>query len=347
MGLGMFLNIGFSHEYWNREYGFDFGRGTYFDPAVKYEQQCRMEDILFRRYGKYGFLDGIKTMGTQSKPTLAVEPFGHRFVPAMFGAGVEYKCDQAPWAVHRDLSDGEVRALEPMTVDRFHKNPLVREIISQCDLLKKRGVVCSAQQIMGSAVNTIIYLRGMDMFYDFYERPDVIRRLIERITDVLLTAYGYFAEYDGFLNEMGVGNCAVAMLSPDIYERFFRPADMRIMERARELGVPYHIHQDSRVDAFFPSYRAFDYLHGLDVGDDTDMGLFRETFPNLKLNVFVYTATLQRMTADELYKWLIGIAGKAKPFDKVGFSAYDIDGGVPEGNAVALCEAYKYLKEME
>lgn len=343
----MFLNIGFSNEWWHVRYGLDFGRDTYMDPLKKVEMQDRMDDVLYERYGKWGFLDHLSSVGTLSRPSVAVEPYGHRIIPALFGAPVRYQKDQAPWACANILDREQIMALTPITREAFAQQPCVKEVIRQYETLKATGRTCSAQQNLGSCVNTISYLRGMDFFYDFVDDPELVHTLNSRITEMILMAYSYFAEYDGMIAGMGVGNCSVAMLSPNVYREFFYPYDRRIMERARELGIPFHIHQDSCVDPFIPEYRAFEHLQSFDVGDDTDVGLFRQNFPDILINVFLYTKTLRTLKPEALYDFVLKLAQKGRPYENIGFSAYDIDLDVEEDRIVALCEAYRTLSREE
>ena len=341
----MFLNIGFSNDWWNKNHGLDFGRDTYMDPVRKMRMQDEMDKAMYGLYGKWGFLDHLAEVGTLSKPSVAVEPFGHRFLPAMFGVPVCYQRSQAPWAEVRPLSRGQIMALGPITKEEFAERPCVREVIRQCEALKGIGRPCSAQQNLGSVANTVEYLRGMDMFYDFADDPELTHTLNLRVTEMLLMAYEYFAEYDGVRPGMGIGNCSVAVLSPGVYREFFYPYDRMVMERARENGVNFYIHQDSRVDPFIPAYRAFEYLHGFDIGEDTDVRLFRENFPDITINIYIYTKTLRTLAPREIYGAVMRLADSAKPLQKAGFSAYDIDPDVPEASIDALCEAYSALSK--
>ena len=120
--------------------------------------------------------------------------------------------------------------------------------------------------------------------------------------------------------------CLVAMLSPRIYQEFCYPYDLRIMDHAKQCGVSFSIHQDSCIDSFLPVYKdAFDSLSSFDIGCDSNVRVFREAFPDLTINVFIYTSVLRSMTAGQLFDLILRLAEEGQPYLQIGFSVYDID----------------------
>jgi len=246
------------------------------------------------------------------------------------------------------LDDGFIASLAPLTRDEFASHPLVCEIVRQHGILKAEGHLCSSQQNLGSVMNSAIYLRGMDLFYDFSDRPELVHQLFDLITNVMLLSYDYFSEIDGYRTPLGVGNCSVAMLSPKIYQTFCYPYDLRIMNHAKKRGVSFSVHQDSCIDSFIQVYKnAFDSLACFDIGCDSNVRLFREAFPDLTINVFIYTGTLRSMTAEQLYDFILRLAEEGQPYSQIGFSAYDIDVQVSDEKVESICEAYAVLRQRE
>lgn len=343
----MFLNLGFSNEWWNLNYGIDFSEETYLDPLKKALQQDQMNSIMAERFAKWGFLGNIDSTATLSRPSVAVEPYGHRFIPAMFGAPVNYKYNQAPWAITTVLDKDFIMSNKPISEKEFSESQPVREIARQCCILRDNARECSAQQNMGSVMNTAIYLRGQDLFLDFDDSPEMVRKLFSLITNMMLVSYEYFCKIDRQKSPLGVGNCSVAMLSPRIYEEFVLPYDMEIMKYAKVAGVPFMIHQDSKVDPFIKSYKKFNYLVSFDIGCDTDVKSFRREFPDINLNVFVYTSLLHEKNEKELYDFFLSVAENGAPLGKIGFSVFDVDNGVPMSKIESICNAFAHLKSRE
>ena len=338
----MFLNLGFTNEWWNKRHGINFDQNTYMNPIKRMREQEKMDTIMHEMFHKWHFLDH-----NDVKTPMSIEPYGHRFIPAMFGSPICYQADQAPWAQTIKLERDYIMSLRPITEDEFANHPLVKEIDKQHGILMENDKVCTVRQNLGGIMNTAIYLRGDDLFYDFYDDPEMIHKLFDLITNMILVSYDYSCKIDGWESQLGVGNCTVAMLSPQIYAEFVRPYDMRIMEYARAKGVSFGIHQDSLIDPFVPAYKSFDYLKGFDIGCDSDTALFRREFPDIDINVCLYGSTLIELSAKELFDFLVETAQKGGPLSKIGFTVADIDIEVPMEKVESICEAYAYLKDRE
>ena len=344
----MFLNLGYSNEWLYANHGINFEEKLYREPLRKLAVQSQMDDWMRRKFAKWDFLGHLEETSVLSRPSVDIEPYGHRFIPAMFGVPIRYAKDQSPWASTIRLDDDFILALQPLAREEFANHPLVCEIVRQHALLKAEGHCCSAQQNLGSVMNSAIYMRGMDLFYDFNDHPELVHRLFGLITDLMLLSYDYFCEIDGCRKPLGVGNCSVAMLSPNLYQKFCYPYDLRIMNHAKKCGVSFSIHQDSCIDSFIRVYKdAFDSLSCFDIGCDSNVRLFREAFPDLTINVFIYTGTLRSMTAEQLYDFILRLAGEGRPYSQIGFSVYDIDVHVDDEKIESICEAYAALRQME
>ena len=127
----MFLNIGYSNEWWHANHGFSFDEELYRDPLRKLAVQHRMDELLYEKFAKWDFLAHMEDTSVLSRPSVNIEPYGHRFVPAMFGIPVCYAKDQAPWAMTQRLDDDFIMSLKPITRVAFANDPRVREIVRQ------------------------------------------------------------------------------------------------------------------------------------------------------------------------------------------------------------------------
>ena len=335
----MFLNIGFCYEWWNSQYGLRFGKEFHFDQDRKIAQLLFMDQAMRKRFPWSNEL--MPEMQNISDINMNIEPFGHRFVPALFGCEVAYSDANSPWAVEHILTPAEIETMPFWTMDEFSRDEKVKTIAEQTSYVRQKYGRCSSQQNLGSVINTAIYLRGMELFTDFFERPELVHRLYALITNRMMLAYEYCSQLDGKPADTGVGNCSVCMLSPQIYQDFNRKYDMQIMELARSKGVCFGIHQDSDVTSFIDAYRPFDYLFGFDIGFDTNIALFRKAFPRIPLNICLYTSFLNDRTPGEIEKDILKLAVDGGDPDLTGFTCVDIDSNVPDEKVTALCEAVR------
>jgi uroporphyrinogen-III decarboxylase len=335
----MFLNIGFSYQWWNKNYGFEFDEKFYLNPERKLNIQIEMDNILKKRFPQTDFWNSKSNSNMVSTTNLAVEPFGHRFFPAMFSCKIRYSKNQTPWAEDNILSEKEIEDMPFITIDEFKDHKYVKCIVEQTEKVKSKFGYCSSQQNFGSVINTGMYLRGMNLFYDFYENSRLVHKLFSLITNMMVVAYDYFSEIDNKKSDLGIGNCSVAMLSPEIYKEFNYKYDKVIMEKAKKENVQFGIHQDSDVTSFIEVYKPFEYLHSFDIGWDTKIRAFRKNFPNIDINIFLYTNFLINHSVGEIHREIRRMIAEGAPIERLGFTCGDIDDNIEDEKVIALYDA--------
>jgi uroporphyrinogen-III decarboxylase len=302
------------------------------NPDIKISQLRSMDEKLRQRFSWYGAYK-------PTAPSYAIEPFGHRFVPALFGCDIIYEDSTAPWAEHRILTPEHIDAMPLLTLDEFKQDERVREVARQIHYSRKKYGWCSAQQNLGSVMNTAIYLRGMELFSDFYERPETIHKLMNLITNRMILAYEYGKEMDGKASDTGVGNCSVCMISPQTYDEFIYPYDHAMMELAQKNTVHFGVHHDSNATSYLESYRKFEHLHHLDIGFDTDIPMYREAFPLQNLNIYFYTNFIIEHTPQEIKETVSSLAASSGSSAATWFTCADIDARISDEKITALYEA--------
>ena len=331
-GLINILILDFSYEWWNSGYGFNFNKSYFQNPDVKAKTNAAMHEKLCERFPWF--------KAYRPAPFgISVEPYGHRFIPAMFGCEIKFGDATAPWAENNILTREEIEATPMMTLEEYKQIDIVRETESQIKYARAKYGGCSGQQNKGGVMNTAIYLRGMDLFSDFYESPATVHKLFNLISNRMFLSYEHGKELDGRATDTGVGNCTVCMVSPDVYDEFVYPQDLAFMELAKSNGVRFSVHHDSDATKYVESYKRLEYLHHIDVGFDTDVALFRKNFPHVVLNIYLYTSFLLERTAGEIaadVKKLAALAGGPK---NTWFTCADVDDNIPDEKVTALYEA--------
>ena len=69
------------------------------------------------------------------RPARSIEPFGHRFMPAMYGCHCGFSADADPWSQPLVLDKTAIDALQPWTPERFERAEPVRLVRSQVEQL--------------------------------------------------------------------------------------------------------------------------------------------------------------------------------------------------------------------
>ncbi len=96
-----------------------------------------------------------------------------------------------------------------------------------------------------SFIHRLEYLRGhVEAWTDAYEHPRELEGLLDRLADVAIDSIRYFAEIgaDGIISCDDWGLQDRAMISPELFRKFFEPRYARVYSVAREYGILTFLH---------------------------------------------------------------------------------------------------------
>ena len=194
------LGLGLTYKLLHDRFGFAFGERYHRDLDYRVATTMEIDRAVFEAYGEIGL--GYK----EPFPRVSIEPFGHRFLPAMYGCACGYADDAEPWSRPRVLSKEEVEALPPWSPERFEASEPVRLVLSQIEQLKHRYEAyrvpdkefnphcrgMSSVQNLGSAINTAFSVQGQQLLMDYLAQPESVRKLYANITAVDAAVPGAF-----------------------------------------------------------------------------------------------------------------------------------------------------------
>ena len=328
------LGLAFTYRLLHERFGFDLGERYHRDLDYRIQTTMEIDRAVFEVYGKLG-------LGYEKPfPRASIEPFGHRFMPAIYGCQIGYSPGEEPWAKARGLSEEEILALPPWTPEQFPRSEPVRLVAGQIEQLKRRHGqyrvpprefnphyrAMSAVQNLGSAINTALSVQGQDLLLGYATAPETVRKFYANIAQLMLLAMDYFSGLDGWPPaDVFVGNCTVAMISPAQYAACNETHDRRLIDYARKIGARFTMHQDSNVNPHLEHYARLDYLHGLDVGQDTDFAKAGRLFPHTAVNCILFPAWLESHTRGEVREELMRIMALGKQFPAFSFTLLEID----------------------
>lgn len=330
--LGLGFNYGFLHQRW----GFDLGERYHQDPEYRIRTTLDIDRAVFEAYGALG-------LGwAEPAPRPSVEPFGHRFVPALYGCPVAFAPDAEPWARARLYADDEIERLPEWTLERFERAEPVRETVAQARYLLSRYGPFPTLQNLGSVINTAIYLMGDDLFIGYHEKPAVVRKLYGHIARLMNLCLDFFPALDGLpLERVGLGNCCVSMISPADYLACNDEADRAYMAHCREKGIHLTLHQDSNVTLHLDHYARLDYADGCDFGMDTDFARLAELRPADQVNCIWFPHWLATRDIPEIEAEAGRIIEAGRRFPAFSCSLYEIDAMIGDDRLFAFCAALR------
>jgi len=200
----------------------------------------------------------------------------------------------------------------------------------------------SAQQNPSGPANNAFGLQGEQFFIDCILKPEISRKLIEHIVDLTILSIDYLSKVDGWpLMDVFLGKCVMSMVSPKMYMDIFYEQDLRVMEYAKSKGARFMLHQDSDVTPHLENYAKFEYMHFLDVGQDTDFDKVAELFGNVDVGCILFPHWLQFHSNDEIREEFMRLMSYRKRFRSMLFTLWEIDSQLGNGKIFDIYQIFK------
>jgi hypothetical protein len=344
------LSYGLTPSLLHARYGLDYGERFHHDIAWRVAQVMEVDRQVF------GDFRGIGLGFSEPFPRATIEPFGHRFVPALYGCPVLYAAGEDPAAVRRPFDAGEVLALPPWTRERLEGAEPTRRVLEQaawarahCDReeaerrmgYNPHALPLSSLQNLGSVINTAVSVFGEDALLLGEDSPELLRALYRNVTDLMLLCLRHFPAVDGrTLSDVFVGNCTVAMISPRQYAACNGPSDGRLAEHARGIGARFLVHQDSGATPHLRGYARLGTVQGIDFGQDTDWEQAAEVFPGAAANCILFPSWVRAHDGREMEEELRRLMRAGLRFPRFTFSLLELDNELAAGRVFEFHEAF-------
>jgi hypothetical protein len=348
-GLGMGLTARLLHD----RFGLDVGERYHHDIIHRVEAVREVDRLVWDAFR------GIGLGFEEPFPRATIEPFGHRFVPVLFGCEPEYAHDEEPAVRTMTLDTGSIASRPPWTPERLASLEPVKEIVAQAKAVRARyGDVgaearrrmgynpherpLSSLQNLGSVINTAVSVFGQDVLCLYADDPDALRSFYRGVTDLMLLCLRTFPELDGeALSTVFVGDCTVAMIGPADYARCNESFDRELAEFARSLGARFLVHQDSGATPHLEGYARLGRVHGLDVGQDTDFAAAARRFPAAAANCILFPSWIRATPADGIREELLRLMRTGLAFADFTFSIFEVDPGLAEGKIFEFYDLFR------
>ncbi|MHB0878614.1 MAG: uroporphyrinogen decarboxylase family protein [Anaerolineae bacterium] len=293
-----------------------------------------------------GILDVVPVAPPYVGPPLAPgqDIWGVRRKPQSFGAGSYDEIDHYPLAAAESMDD--VVCHRWPEVEWFDYEAFSRQI-DQVQAERERCLMISN----GNIFETSWYLRGFERaMLDFYEHPDLIDAVMERVTD-------FYERYFRRLLEVAGGRVDLAFTADDIggqngllmalptWERFIKPHHRRLNRAIHEFGVRVIYHSDGAVMAAVPGLidMGIDVLQALQFSaTGMDPAALKERFGDrlcFEGGVSVQTTLPFGSVADVASetRHLVSVLGKGGGY--ILGPSHNIQAGTPAENVYAMFEA--------
>ena len=297
------VDIVFHPSWWHKNAGISFDESFFYDPRRRVEDERKMEQVLYDRFGDLGLgEDHLKDL-----PQIgAVHLASGYLLSAMLGCKIDYYEDAPPQVncAHKDTLDFEVE-------DAF-RSPAFKRLVNLVEQLKAKYGYVVGDINWGGVLNLAIDVRGEEIFTDMLLRPEETKIYFKKIAQVI-DKFVWYVQSNTGTSSISVNRsarlfdypvaihseCSHTMISEDDYRRFFLLIDQEWSMR----HVPYGIHycgKDPHRHA--KAFAEIERLTFLDVGWGGDVALLRQHLPETFFNIRLNPVDIQKYTYDELHK---------------------------------------------
>ncbi|MBI4789976.1 MAG: hypothetical protein HY782_23325 [Chloroflexi bacterium] len=335
------LELVFNPNWWYHTAGIAFDENFYLDAATRIKNDVTMRRVLHERYGALG----LGEANPQPRPIIgSLHVAGGFCIPALLGARIRFGANAAPQPEPMHLTLEQIKALE--MPDWRNQWPMKQLIADMDSLQAQYGYVVGDLNTDG-LLNAAYHFYGADLFADFYDAPDRVRRLLELIAELITDIAEYIhrrtGSYSIAVNRMAENltpapfihaNCSVQMISPKSYRAMQLPIEQRMAERL----APYGIHHCGSNTHVVASEYAKLPVTFVDVGWGSDVARCRELLPNAFLNLRLNPVRMLNCTPHEIAEDTEGLLRSAGPLDRAGICCINMDAGTPDDNISAMFE---------
>lgn len=333
-------------NWWNHAAAISFAEPFYLDPETRIQNDVTMRRVLYERFGDMG--PGEEH--PQPRPVIgSLFVAGGFVIPALLGAKIKFESAAAPQPLPVHLTSQQIETLE---MPDFRELWPTRQIIEDMDRLEARF---GPGSLMGDLntdglLNAAYHFYGQELFLDFYEAPERVRRLLEMIGELIVDVALYIRSRTGTcsisVNPM-IGrvnpatflhaNCSVQMISPSSYRAVHLPVEMQMAGRIEPFGIH---HCGDNMHQIAPAYAELSAVF-FDVGWGSDVALCRRALPDAFLNLRLSPVRMLECTPSEIAADTEKLLRAAGPLENVGVCCINMDHGTPDENIFAMFDVVR------
>lgn len=329
----------FNPNWWFREYGISFDESFYLDPQRRIEADVTMRNALFERFG-------LEEAHPAPRPVLgSMHVAGGFVIPALFGAEIRFRENEAPVAVPLDLTRDQILQLE--VPDLENRWPLKQLFSQASELTREFGCVLGDLNTDG-ILNTALCLRGQQLFLDFFDDAELVSHLASLVARTIGAVARRIRQITGSasisVNRSIVhvdsriflsANCSLQMISPEQYASHVFPAESVLADGLRPYGVH---HCGDNCHLFAEHYSRLGVVF-VDVGAGSDIKAVRNRLPDAYLNLRLRPTDLLNGAPEDLAREVRRMIEASEKPDKTGICCINMDFGTPDRNVLAVMEA--------
>jgi hypothetical protein len=315
------VSLGFAPAWYYERCDVAFTERWHTDPYYRFEKLKVMKAELKKQFPSVPYWDSSNREATISGI------YGIGIIPGAFGKPILYAPDR--WPTLDSQHKLSVEGMEKLEVDQALNSPLVENIFRQMDIIEREWGMIFGYPNWQGVLNSAFNLRGEEIYLDMYDKPELVHRFLNVITEAMIRLCSMVEERQrasGFhISLISVSNCVVNMISPQQYEEFVYPCDLRIAEAPFDRFGMHTCEWD--VTPYIDVIKKLPRLGYLDMGMMSDMHKVKKTFPDTNRAVLYSPDKLKRNSLELIREHMAKIYNELGPCDLV---MPDVDPDTPD-----------------
>jgi hypothetical protein len=335
------LELVFNPNWWHKTAGISFDEPFYLDADARIRNDVIMRRVLQQRYGNLG----LGEADPQPRPIIgSMHVAGGFVIPALLGAAIRFEADAAP---QPEPCHWTIEQIENFQLPDWQNLWPMKHIIADMDALEAQYGYVLGDLNTDGLLNAAYHFYGQDLFTDFYNAPDRVRRFLGLIGELITDVAGYIhsrtSSYSIAVNRIAAhlkptpflhANCSVQMISPKSYREMQLPIEQQLAAKLQPYGIHHCGDNLQRVAAEYAKLP----LAYVEAGWGSDVARVREILPDVFLNVRLSPIRMLQCTPQEIAADTENLLRAAGPLEKVGICCINLDHGTPDDNLFAMFE---------
>ena len=297
-------DVSFLPSWWNKYTGVNFNLDFHYNADYRIESDIIMRRCLYEKFGDFG----LGERNPKPRPIIGSPLMLLGFMLSeLLGCEVKYYDADSPEVICANLSDKDIEKLE---IPNIEKAKPFNKIVEQVEYMTKKFGYVEGDVNLQGVQNLALDLRGQSLFMDYYNKPDLARKLLSVCAGTMTKVISYLKNHststslsvttiiDKIDRSLTVtSNCTVEMISNDIYEEF-------LLEHDRFLGrhfPPFGIHHCGKtMEHALHGYAKVKEATFFDVGAGSDIRECRSYLPGKWINAKYSPVKLKDCSAEEI-----------------------------------------------
>jgi uroporphyrinogen-III decarboxylase len=342
------IELVFNPNWWHHTACISFDEAFYLDAETRIQNDVVMRRVLHERYGELG----LGEASPQPRPIIgSMHVAGGFVIPALLGATISFAPDAAPQPLPCDLSVEQVQRLEKLD---FRQAWPMAQILADIDSLKAEYGYVVGDVNTDGLLNAAYHLYGQQLFLDFYQAPDRVRKLLEWIGDLIVDVALTIREQTGscsisvnrMVERVNPGlflhaNCSVQMISPESYRGVQLPVEQRMAARIQPYGIHHCGDNLHRIAQVYAELSATFF----DVGWGSDVARCRERLPEAFFNLRLSPVRMLQCSPKEIAEDTEKLLMAAGPLERAGVCCINMDHATPDDNIFAMFDVVRRYRQ--